>query len=366
MSVLLQYFRTAWNDHFPGTNSPNYNSQTYTSRQNPSVTSVYVSNCLFGSITSSSDGGALYFYNLVTHFLVESSSFFFCKTSASYAAIYFSNTGGQSVLYEVCAYDCCTTGDGNYQFARIDVGKVATNKNYANYSSISRCVNGISSSWHILGLWYGKTFFPSVNLSLNKCGYSSTIGSWPTIDSNYVTSSLTYSSFADNNAVTAGCIRLNSGGSKSEIKCCNILRNTQNSLDLDGTIFSSEKLTISDSCILENIANRIFHQHSSSYTTTLSNCTVDKATNNRNLIIKSTVTKSFIHTLNHLSSQNCPAEYDSAGYLSPIIQNPSPSKKQINCCTCGNFILQLRLTDIFSLISILFFNFINPDAFCYY
>jgi hypothetical protein len=362
--VLLQHFRTAWNDHFPGTNSPNYNSQTYTSRQNPSVTSLYVSNCLFGSITSSSPGSALCCTS-VTYFLVESTSFFSCKTSSNnYGAIYFQNSGGQSVLYEVCAYDCCTTGGGySHQFALIIVGKVAINKNYVNYSSISRCVSDKSDSWHILGLSCGKTFCPSVNLSLNKCGYNSAIGCWPTVDSNYVTGSLTYSSFADNNAVTANFFWLNSGGVKSEIKSCNILRNTQGDLDLYGTIYSNEKLIISDSCILENEATYIFYQYSSSYTITLSNCTVDKATNNQNLIIQNIITKSFILALNHMYNLICRAEYDSAGYLTPIIQTPSPSKKQNHCRTCGNFILQLRLTDIFSLISIFILNFINP--YCY-
>jgi hypothetical protein len=367
MSVLLQHFRAAWNDHFPGTNSPNYYSQTYTSRQNPSVTSVYVLNCLFKSITSSSAGGALYCTS-ATYFLVESTSFFSCKTSSNqYGAIYFQNSGGQSVLYEVCAYDCCATG-GNYyyQFARVELGNVASSKNYVNFSSISRCVNEISSTWYILGLCWGKTFCPSVNISLNKCGYSSAIACWPTVDSNYVTGSLTYSSFADNNAITASCIWLNRGGAKSEIKCCNILRNTQGTLDTYGTIYSSEKLMIEDSCILENKANRIFHQGSSSYTTTLSNCTVDSTSNNGYLTTQNTVTKGFILALNHMSTQNCHAEYDSAGYLTPNIQTPSPSKKQIRCCTCGKCFNQLPQTNIVSLISVFILNFINSSAFSYH
>jgi hypothetical protein len=365
--VLLQYFRTAWNDHFPGTNSPNYYSQKYTSRQNPSATSVYVSNCLFISITSSSAGGALY-CSSVKYFLVESTSFFSCKTSStSYGAIYFYNSGGQSVLYEVCAYDCCTTGGGyDYQFAGINVGNAASYKNYVNYSSISHCVNEISSSNFILALCYGKTFFPSVNISLNKCYYHLAIACWPTVDSNYVTGSLTYSSIADNHALGANCILLNTGSTKSEIKSCNILRNTQGFLDTYGTIYSNEKLMIYDSCILENIANRIFHQASSSYTTTLSNCTVDKTSSNQNLIIQSTVTKSFILALNHMSSQNCHSEYDSAGYLTPIMQTPSPSKKPIICYTYMKRFYQPQLTDTFSLTCVFIFNFIHPGTFNYH
>jgi hypothetical protein len=334
--------RYHWSDYFPGINPTNtYYSQTHTSRQNPSDTSVYVSNCFFGDVGSSSSGGALCCTS-AAYFLVESTSFFSCVSNSDGGAIYFKNSGSQSVLYEVCVYGCFTAGGAysrNYQFAYIEVGNVDSNKNYFNYSSISRCVVAHSGSRHTLGLRYGKTFCPSVNISLNKCGYYSAIGCWPTADSDYVTSSLTYSSFADNNATTAGCVLLNRGGTKSEIKSCNILRNTQNSHDLDGTISSSEKLTISDSCILENTANYIFYQYSSSsYAITLSNCTVDKTTNNRNLIIQSTVTKSFIHALNHMSNLLCHAEYDSAGTLTPNIQTPSPSKKQIFCYTCKNFL----------------------------
>ena len=141
MSLFLLHYRTAWNDHFPETNLPNYNSQTYTSRQSPSGTNVYVSNCLFISITSSSAGSALYCTS-VTYFLVEFSSFISCKTSSSnYGAIYFHNSGGQSVLHGVCGYNCCTTGGYNYQFGYIEVKNDASSKNYVNYSSIVRCMN---------------------------------------------------------------------------------------------------------------------------------------------------------------------------------------------------------------------------------
>jgi hypothetical protein len=339
----IMHFRTAWNDYFPETSPTNTNnSQTCTSRQNPSGTSVYVSNCLFRSITSSNVGGALCCTSAM-RFLVESTSFFSCKTSSKFGAVYFQNDDSQSVLYEVCGYDCCTTNSNGYQFAYIRVGNVTSNKNYANYSSISRCVNENSNADCILGLCFGKTFCPSVNLSLNKCGYHSAIACWPTSDSNYVASSLKYSSFTDNNAISNNCILLNRGGAKSEIKSCNILRNTQGSLGSYGTIYSNENLMIYDSCILENTATNIFYQHSSSYTTTLSNCTVDKTTYNQNLVTQNAVSKSFILALNHMSTENCHAGYDSAGYLTPNIQTPSRSKKQIFCYTCKNFLYHPHL-----------------------
>ena len=98
----------------------------------------------------------------------------------------------------------------------------------------------------------------------------------------------------------------------------------------------------------------------SSSTIILSNCTVNKTTYNRNLVTQNTVTKSFILALNHMSTQNCNAEYDSAGYLTPNLQTPSPSKKQKLYCSCECLFYQSPLRDFFSLTCVLIFNFIYP------
>jgi hypothetical protein len=364
MSLSLLHLRTAWNDHFPGTEPTNtYYSQKITSRQTPSVAGVYVSNCLSSSITSSSDGGVFYCTS-VTYFLVESSSLFSCKTSGShYGAIYFSNrNSGQSVLHKVCCNDCCA--NTYYQFARINVNNIASSKNNVNYSSFARCLNQNSNSHYILALQYGKICCSSINISLNKIyGYSG-ITSWPTLDSNSVTSLFTYSSFSDNTATGYVCFWLNTVSANYEMKSCNIIRSTQVSLDTYGTIYISGNLMIDDSCILENIANRIFHQ-GSSYTVTLSKCTVDKTTSTGSFVIQNTVTKSFIHALNHMSTRNCHSEYDSAGYLTPILQTPTSSKKPVICYTYGRCFYQPRLTDIFSLTCVFIFNFIQSGTLSY-
>ena len=133
------HLRTSWDFY-----SLFYNSETYFSRQSLSDSSVCVSNCLFKSISSSSDHGGALFCTSATYFIVKSSSFFSCRTSGGYGgAIYFSNTNnGQSILYEVCGYDCFTTYSAPYyQFAHIQVNNAASRKNYFNYSSITRCVN---------------------------------------------------------------------------------------------------------------------------------------------------------------------------------------------------------------------------------
>jgi hypothetical protein len=307
MLSFLMHFRTEWSDFFPSTSSDNINSQTITSRENPSDASLYFSNCLFSDITSSSDGGALY-CGSVTYILVESTSFFSCKTSSQNGgAIYFSNSG-QSVLHKICGYDCyITTNSYPYcQFAHIRVNNVASYKNDVNYSSFACCVS--SSTWHIFRIYSGKICFPSVNVSLNKC-CGRAIYCYPTVDSNSITCSSTYSSFADNILTECTFLCLDVVGANYEIKSCNILMNTQDTLGSEGTIAAWGNLNIEDSCILENKATYIFRQGSSSYTITLSRCTVDSTSNNGYLTTRNTVTKGFIHALNHISTRYCYAKY---------------------------------------------------------
>jgi hypothetical protein len=352
--------RTAWDDYFTGSKT-NYNSETYGSKPTLSGTSVYVSNCLFISFTSGSDGGALSLTS-VTYLLIESTSFISCKTSSDYGgAIYFSYSSGQCVLHEVCGYDCCSTYTGTYsysQFAHIVVNNAVTSKNYVNYSSISRCVSVNSYSHYSLCNSNGKICCPSVNISMNKCHWYSGIYCQPCYDSKSFTCSISYSSFTDNIATLSICIQFWTENANCEMKSCNILRNTQGSLSEFGTIRTIDNVIIEDSCILENNAYTILYTHSSSYTITLSNCTVDKTTVNGGLIIQNTVTKSFILALNHMSNLICHSEYDSAGTLTPIIQTSSPLKKQKLYCSCN----QSQLRVFFSLLNVFIFNFIHLNS----
>jgi hypothetical protein len=360
------HIRTAWNDYFSVSNPTNYNSQTFISKLTSSDTSVHVSNCLFGSITSSSGHGGAISVTSVSYLLVESTSFFSCKTSSGYGgAVYFYNkNSGQCVLHEVCGNDCYTFYSTSYgQFVYIAVSDTASSKNYVNYSSIARCISETTHSNFNLYLYYGNICCPSVNISLNKCYARSGISCQPLVDSNSVTCSLTYSSFADNIATGNACIQFWRRGSKLEIKSCNILRNTQVNIDNEGTIITIGNLMIEDSCILENKAKYIFYQEDSSFIITLSNCTVDSTSKTGSLIIQNTVTKSFIFALNHMSTKNCHSEYDIVGTLTPITLHPSPSKKQKHYCSYRNILNQPRLRDFFSFHSIFVFNFIHSDNF---
>jgi hypothetical protein len=228
MLIFQLHLRTAWNDYFTATGQNSINSQTFISTQTPSNTSVYISNCLFRFITSSCNGGALSCTS-VTYLLVESTSFISCSTSGQYGgSVYFSNSGGQCALHKVCGFDCCSTytsrSDG--QFAHISVNNAISSKNYVNYTSITRCMNQISTSHFVLDLRDGKICCPSVNMSMNKCPHASGIFCLPFTDSNSFTSSLTYSSFADNFATISICIHFYKTAANYEIKSCNVIRNT--------------------------------------------------------------------------------------------------------------------------------------------
>jgi hypothetical protein len=358
----MHQIRLGWNDYFSGTSIATTEQGSFTSRRAHSTSSVYVINCLFNNCSSVSAGGALYCTS--SYLLVESTSFFSCKTSSGAGgAIRFINTAsGQCVLHGVCGYDCIITNGDWGLFVRINVYDSIMSKNYINYSSISRCVELNYGSYNVLGLNNGKILLPSTNISMNKCSYRPAMYCYPFSDSSSVICSLSYTSIVDNYATSENCIMFYRTGAKSEIKCCNILRNTQNSLNSLGTIYAGGNLMIEGSCILENTANCIFYQASSSYTITLLNCTVDKTTNNGYLTIQSTVTKSFIHGLNHMSTQNCQSEYDSVGYLTAIPYVSHPTKTDsCNCYTNKINHYQARISDFFSFICLFMFKFIHLD-----
>jgi hypothetical protein len=352
----------SWDEYFTGSPTTTLGPGQYSSRQSYSSGNVYILNCLFNTITSGSNGGALYFSS-VSYLLIESSSFFSCKTNGGNGgAIYFSNSNGQSVLYGLCGCDCLSIYSGSpyYQFAYISVNNGGSAKNYFKYSSISRCVNDISSSHQMVRFDYGYISCTSVNISNNRCQYYSAIICHPYTGSSSVICSFKYSSFADNTDSVYFCIGLNHNA-KYEMKCCNIIRNK----DLSGSygiIYAPGNLMIEDSCILENVGTYIFYVWSS-YTITLSNCTVDKTTNNKNLVTTNTVTKSFILALNHMSTRNCHAEYDAVGYITvfhPTVRLFCYSWKMCSC--------QAITSNLFLLHCVFLVTFIhpNPSGYCYY
>jgi hypothetical protein len=361
MSMFLFNIKTAWNDYFPGISpSQTYVSTFYSTKISPSSSNVYVSNSLFSRCISTSNGGAIS-STTVKYLLIESTSFFSCSTNNQDGGAIYITSNSEIILYKVCGYDCCSThtSDGDGQFAYMYTSNTASDKISFNYSSITRCVGWESASWWTLYLRDGKICLPSINVSMNKCHYTSGIRCIPYLDSNSVTFSLTYSSIADNIATVYYCIYSSTTGSIHEIKYCNILRNTQGTLSSGGTISSNGNLTISESCILENKADYVFNQESSSYTITVSSCTVDSIGHTRGFILTNTITKSFVLALNHMSTQNCNALYDSVGSLTIILPQQD---KTIYYCTCRIIHYHARISDFFTFICLFMFTFIHTEG----
>jgi hypothetical protein len=233
------------------------------------------------------------------------------------------------------------------------VSDAISSKNYVNYSSISRCVKERTDSYYLIRLCYGNTCYPSVNMSMNKFGCVLGVAFHPSKDPNSVTGTVSYSSFADNIALDYNYFRFENAGSNYEMKYCNILRNVHTSSSY-GLVHVYGNLMIEGSCILENTATYFFWAYSS-YTITLSNCTVDKTTNTGSFKIQNTITKSFILGLNHMSTRNCYAEFDLVGTLTAIPFVSNTINKVISCH------YQARISDFFSLNWVFMFSFIHPN-----
>jgi hypothetical protein len=343
--------RIAWNDYFEIGNPTTLTDQEYTSRQTPTGSGVYVTNCFFKSCTYSGNGGALYCTS--QYLFVESTTFFSCKgNSQCGGSIYFFNNDGKCILYRTCAYDCCSTYSSYYshgQFAHIEITNIDICKTYVNYSSISCCITTSSITHRTLNFIKGNIYCPSVNYSMNKCQYCSGVY-YKNGGASSFTCLLSYSTFTDNIAMGHNCIMYDNVGNRCDIKSCNILRNIQNTNSY-GTIYTDRNLMIENSCILGNRAAYIFYQ-ASSYTITLSNCTVDLTTHVGNFISQNTATKSFVHTLNHMSTENCFGEYDSLGTL-------TPQNEKIIYYTCKKN--HARISEFFSLNSVFMIALIHPD-----
>jgi hypothetical protein len=333
--------RFVWEDFFTGTPIETNKHQQYTSRQNPSNSTVYVSNCLFYNCAASGVNGGALCCTTVNYLLVEYSFFFSCKASISQGgAIYFNNqNSGQCVFYGVCGFGCCCTYHSSSwgQFSWINTKDDAVSKNYVNYSLIANCINERADSSNTVNHGNGKIYCTSVNISRNKCNSRSVILCYPYSSSSTITCSMMYSSFSDNIAYDYICIWINRVSTKHEMKCCNVIRNTHSSSSY-GLIHAYGNLIIEDSCFIENTATYIFCA-SSSYMITLSNCTVDKITNTGSLTIQKTVTKSFIHTISYIF---CPTK--EVIYLA---------------CKTNNF--KAKISDFFSFNSLFMVTFIHSD-----
>ena len=290
----LLSLKTSFEDVYGLDYSPQeYTGPEYKERTDASGNeSVYVHDCVFRDISSSVDGGALYCSSSVQRLLVEQSSFISCITSYTYGGGMYSYSG-QCVLSRICAFNCCSTrnGDSFGQFAYIN----SNIQNNVNDSSITHTLKRGTYPRYALCLERGNILCTSVNLTNNECYYRPALVC-------VQTSSISYSSIVNNTANGGyGCILL--WYYSHCIDTCNILNNYQESY-IEATIYTNENLFIKDSCILGN--NKKVFYASSSGNITISNCTIDDDifTNNRfygTVTVNKTIQRTFNISLSHIA-----------------------------------------------------------------
>ena len=174
MEAKLLFQKRSFSDVYGTSYSPtNFSGNKYTQTLTTTANDFYVFDCVFSYCLSSSHGGALSCGSSVYRLLVEQSSFISCLISNSYGgAIHFdSRTYGESVLSRICGFNCSSTSSSTMQgvFANIYPKNNIANKNHVNDSSITQCIQGSTSSYVTLLLYYGNILCPSINLTNNVC-----------------------------------------------------------------------------------------------------------------------------------------------------------------------------------------------------
>jgi hypothetical protein len=274
---MLKLLKRAFQDFYGHDYVPKVYVENRNSRISPTENNVCVHNSVFHDCVSSSNGGAIYCGSSVYKLLVEQSSFLSCQSSGtSGGGICFdSTTEGQCVLSKICGFKCVLTSSSSSnilegQLAYIKTKSDITYKSHVNDSTSTQSSKVSSKCYNAFCHYYGNILHPNVNISNNECYSNAAVYFSPTSSS---TCRISYSTVINNTANGSdGCISLSSSNIYYYIDSCNILNNTQTTNN-NGIIHSTSNIHIKDSCILgNNKGNRVF---STSYTMTISNCTID-------------------------------------------------------------------------------------------
>ena len=277
---------------------------------------IYVKNSLFESLKASTNGGGILCEN-VTNFLAEDTQFVNCTTLESGGAIHFNGTN--IVLHKVCGFECKTQTSGSDKdgpFANTYVTRDAKSKNFIIESQISHCTNpnyGYTVSMH-----YGKISYQYANESRNSCKYCSVFF----LISYDADGNASYSSFCNNIAALQSSFGVQ-GTTYFELSNCNLISNSAGSM-----LFFNKatKLTIKESCILNNECSNTYFYHEGNSQYEITECTLDcEEETTQNYITTNSMyaSNSFVVALNLLNTGNCYGTYDIIGTLTPIIPTPN-------------------------------------------
>ena len=173
---------------------------------------------------------------------------------------------GNSFLYKVCGYMCKSAC--NCAFAT----SFASPLNSLLDCSISSCE---AEEWYITYHQNGNINTTRVNLSNNKCTYTSALYYFPgkAFTGGNVGSIICYCIIANNEAYSSRCIRLYNADYEYEISNSNIINNIQQDSASHGLIYSKGKTTIKNTCIMDNIGSPIFQNTDNEFI--LINCSLD-------------------------------------------------------------------------------------------
>jgi hypothetical protein len=297
----------AWSDFYSGT--PTEYSQR-TGRLTSFSGTAYIKNSFFNGLSSTSHGGSIYYSSTSSNLLmlVESSTFINSQAASQGGAIYFSNSG-QFVMFKVCGYGCSASSSSG-QFNYVFVTDSISSKNEARDSVI--CYTTYTTKYNVMYHYCGKVVVKQTNISSNSINQIS-LQSYPSSNGNYVASSISYSSFANNVASDSVCIYLSSSY-LYEVDSCNVISNTHKGTNY-GLILSDGSLNLRGSCIINNSVICVI-QNRGGKTITVTNCTIDPANKNSGaVVITSTPQTSFINKIKHIETALCYATYDSFGSL---------------------------------------------------
>jgi hypothetical protein len=292
----------SWND-FYGVSCTEYSQRT--TRLSSFSGTAYIVNSFFNGLSSSSLGGSIYYYSSSANLLmlVESSTFINSQSGSYGGAIYFSMSG-QFVKSKVCGYGCKSTSN-SCPFSFVRVTDSISNRNDI-YDSAICC--STTSHHHASYHQYGNIIIKQTNFSSNSCNSQGPVTSHPSSNGNYVASSISYSTVANNVVTNRHCFYFGSSY-LYEIDSCNIISNSDQSSN-NGVILVYGSLNLRGSCIINNSATYLI-QNVNGYTITVTNCTID-STNicSGSTAIVSTPGTSFINRIKYIETALCYASYD--------------------------------------------------------
>ena len=303
-----------WTDFYTdGSEGTDLNSTINKTQRNDlsSYENAYVKDCIFQNILETNDqmnGGAIY-YSKSSKLLVEFCSFNECNTKAASGGAIFFDSSGHCVLFSVCGVKC-NSGYYEGQFCCVYVSGDSQYKNYIIDSSVTLTEN--TKAYSTLCHRYGNVLCKGVNVSNNKVNQVSGI-----IISQSATSSISFSSFRNNNATNNRCFACLSSGN---IQSTNIIENSQNG-SFSGIIQNgnSVQLIMNHCAVFANSAPKAYIFYG---TFQCIECTIPKDQRKSYNSIDYGITKeSFINQYSYLSLDECQATFE-IWELSPIKTNP--------------------------------------------